>query len=378
MVLTGGPGTGKTTTTRGIIKALQQQGLNITCAAPTGKAADRMSEVTGLKTSTIHRLIGCKPKDDETEKIEAKKRIYTDVLIVDESSMINVMLMDALVSMLPSYVKLILIGDIDQLPAIGAGNVLSDIIKSGNIPVVKLTEIYRQAKESKIITTAHNIINGTVDNIDLNNKKDSDFFFMEANYNEHVLDNVLDLVKNRLPKKYGLNPTDIQVLVPMRIGEVATININNILQHHLNQNTVSVKYGDITYKLNDKVMQIKNNYDKDIYNGDTGTITKIDDFNETVEITYKDKVVEYEYYELEQIMLAYAITIHKSQGSEYPICVIPITMGHYKMLNRNLLYTGITRCKNMCVIVGDKKAFKIASNTIDSHHRKTNLNNYLK
>lgn len=375
MVLTGGPGTGKTTTTNGIIKALQKQNLKITCAAPTGKAADRMSEVTGLEAYTIHRLIGCKPAETDNEELKASKRITSDVLIVDESSMINILLMNALLEMVPSYVKLILIGDIDQLPAIGPGNVLSDIIKSNNIPVIKLTEIYRQAKESKIITTAHNIINN--EPVEVANTKDNDMFFIENYYNDGVIRNVVDLIKNRLPKKYGLKPTDIQVLIPMRVGDVGSININTILQSELNKSTVAIRIGDNLFKVNDKVMQIKNNYDKDIYNGDTGIITDINPEDEIITIKFKDKVLEYEPYEMDQIQLAYAITIHKSQGSEYPICIIPITMGHYKMLNRNLIYTAITRCKNMCIIVGDKKAFTIATKTLDSHHRKTNLMTYL-
>lgn len=373
MVLTGGPGTGKTTVTKGIIKALQMMELDITCAAPTGKAADKMSEVTGLQASTIHRLIGCKGSDDERSdgSLVANKRINTDVLIVDESSMINTVLMNTLLNMVSSTVKLILIGDIDQLPCIGPGNILSDIIKSEEIPVVRLTEIYRQAKDSKIITTAHGINNDI--KISLSNNKNDDLFFMRSEDDYEVINTIIDLMKNRLPKKYKLNPTDIQVLTPMRVGPLGTININKILQEALNPSRTIIIQGDNMFKLNDKVMQIKNNYDKEVFNGDTGTIIDIDVEEKIITVKFKEKEVLYEGFEMDELMLAYAITIHKSQGSEYPICIIPMRMAHYTMLKRNLIYTAITRCKNLCVLIGEERAFHIGVNTLDNKHRKTNL-----
>lgn len=374
MVLTGGPGTGKTTVTKGIIKSLEMLGMKISCAAPTGKAADRMTEVTGIQAYTIHRLIGCKPtnEDNENSEMVANNRINTDVLIIDESSMINTILMDILLSMVSDNIKLIIIGDVDQLPCIGPGNILYDIIQSNKIPVIKLTEIYRQAKSSKIITTAHNINNGI--KTDLNNKQEDDLFFIPDTYDESIINNIVNLMKNRLPRKYNIKPTDIQVLTPMRIGPIGTIALNKILQEELNSSTLKVNVGDGVFKLNDKVMQIKNNYDKDIFNGDTGIITNIDLENENLKVKFKDKIINYDFDELDELMLAYAITIHKSQGSEYPICIIPIKMSHYIMLKRNLIYTAITRCKNLCIMIGEEQAFYVASNTLDNYHRKTNLN----
>lgn len=373
MVLTGGPGTGKTTVTKGIIKALQMLNLSITCAAPTGKAADKMSEVTGLDAATIHRLIGCKGGEDENKdgSLIANKRITTDVLIVDESSMINTVLMNTLLSAVSSNIKLILIGDIDQLPCIGPGNILSDIIKSEEIPVVRLTEIYRQAKDSKIITTAHGINHD--EKINLCNSKDDDLFFMKMNDDEQLINSITDLMINRLPKKYGLKPTDIQILTPMRVGQLGTINLNKIMQTVLNPSTKCITQGDNVFKLNDKVMQIKNNYDKEVFNGDTGTIIEVDDEDKTIVVKFKDKSVLYEGFEMDELMLAYAITIHKSQGSEYPICIIPMRMAHYTMLKRNLIYTAITRCKNLCILIGETQAFYTGVNTLDNKRRRTNL-----
>ena len=280
--------------------------------------------------------------------------------------------MDTLLSMVNNRIKLIIIGDVDQLPCIGPGNILYDIIESGKIPIIKLTEIYRQASSSKIITTAHNINNGI--ETDLKNNKEDDLFFLSDNNDESIIRNIVDLVKNRLPKKYNIDSKDIQILTPMRVGSIGSITLNKILQDELNKSMIKVNVRDGIFKLNDKVMQIKNNYEKGIFNGDSGIITNIDLDNEILMVKFKDKLIDYNFDDLDELMLAYAITIHKSQGSEYPICIIPIKLSHSIMLKRNLIYTAITRCKDLCIMIGEKQAFQIASNTLDNYHRKTNLN----
>lgn len=370
MVLTGGPGTGKTTVTKGIITALMLQNKQILCAAPTGKAADRMSEATEMEASTIHRLLGYNPV--KGYQFNEERPLYGDVLIVDEMSMVNVILMKNLLNAVPIDMKLILIGDVDQLPCIGAGNILSDIISSQKIPVVKLEKIFRQAASSKIITTAHAINHGEFPN--LANKKDSDLFFITKEDEDYMVDEIVDLIKNRLPKAYNVKPTDIQLLTPMKKGVLGTTNLNEILQKELNPNGEEIKFGTTTFRVNDKVMQIKNNYDKEIFNGDSGFIQSIDKEEKTMIVVFKKQVIIYDFSELDELMLAYAVTVHKSQGSEYPIVVMPITMSHYVMLKRNLIYTGITRAKNLCVLLGQKQALYLGINTIDTTKRNTFLN----
>ena len=373
MVLTGGPGTGKTTVTKGIITALSLLNKRILCAAPTGKAADRMSEATDMEASTIHRLLGYNPQ--KGYKFNENNPLFGDVLILDETSMVNITLMSALLNAVPIDMKLIFIGDIDQLPCIGPGNILSDIIKSNKIPVVKLEKIFRQAESSKIITTAHAINHGEIPN--LVNKKDSDLFFITKLDEEDMVNDILDLVKNRLPLKYGIKPKDIQVLTPMKKGTLGSINLNDLLQKEINPNKEEIKYGTTTFKVGDKVMQIKNNYDKEIFNGDTGYIESINKEEKTLMVVFKKQVIIYDFSELDELMLAYAVTVHKSQGSEYPIVILPITMSHYIMLKRNLIYTGITRAKNLCILIGQKQSLYAGINTIDTSKRNTYLNNFL-
>ena len=373
MVLTGGPGTGKTTVTKGIITALGLLNKEILCAAPTGKAADRMSEATEMEASTIHRLLGFNPVRGYL--FNEDNPLFGDVLIVDEVSMVNVLLMNTLLKAVPKDMKLILIGDVDQLPCIGAGNVLLDLIKSEKIPVIKLDKIFRQAESSKIITTAHAINHGEFP--DITNKKDSDLFFISRNDDEVIANEIVDLVKNRLPNKYGIKPTEIQVLTPMKKGVLGTINLNELLQKEINPYGEEIKYGTVTFRVNDKVMQIKNNYDKEIFNGDTGYIQSINKEDKNLIVVFKKQVVIYEFSELDEIMLAYAVTVHKSQGSEYPIVIMPITMSHYIMLKRNLIYTGITRAKKLCIMLGQKQALYLGVNTIDTTKRNTYLNNFL-
>lgn len=369
MILTGGPGTGKTTVTRGIIRALQDEGFKIACAAPTGKAAERMEEATGMESKTIHRLLCFNPK--QGPMFDETKPLPFDVLIIDESSMINVKLMDTFLSAVPYSAKLILIGDVDQLPSIGAGNVLKDIIGSNEIPVVRLEKIFRQAQSSRIIINAHQINHGVMPNF--SNKDSNDFFFIPSTDNEEVSNKVIELVTKRLPKAYGVPAKDIQVLTPMKVGDLGTVILNNNLQSIINPVGKSIKYGLTTFRVGDKVMQIKNNYDKDVFNGDTGTIVDIDENCKIIVVQFKNNQVFYDQKDFEQLILAYASTIHKSQGSEYDIVVIPITKAHYVMLQRNLIYTAITRAKKICVLVGDISMIKYCISHVVVDNRLTTL-----
>lgn len=356
MVLTGGPGTGKTTTTVGIIYTFISLGKKILLAAPTGRAAKRLSEATGREAKTIHRLLEASPNG--VYKRNEKNTLHGDVLIVDECSMIDLMLMNALVKALPPSMHLVLVGDADQLPSVGAGNVLQDIIRSHCFPVVSLSEIHRQAKSSRIITNAHRINAGQFP--DLSNNKGTDFFFIDKDDPQCAADEIVHLVTGRLPSYTGISAKSIQVLSPMRRGPVGTDQLNMRLQEALNPSAFGIRRNGILFRVGDKVMQIRNNYDRDVYNGDMGFIQEIDMENSTVSVLFDEKLVQYDTTDLDEIMLAYAVTIHKSQGSEYPVVVLPVMMTHYIMLQRNLLYTGITRAKKCLVLLGSKKSIGIA------------------
>lgn len=389
LVLTGGPGTGKTTTTLGIITAFREAGARILLAAPTGRAAKRLSEATGMEAKTIHRLLESKPP--EGYKRNEENPLEGDVLIVDECSMIDVMLMYNLLKAVPDTMTLILVGDIDQLPSVGAGNVLRDIIDSDCIPVVRLTRIFRQAQTSRIIMNAHRINKGQMP--DISNGKQSDFFFIDmdkeierqglATGDSAVIADVsarqiVTLVNDKLPKYYRIPSREIQVLTPMQKGLVGATNLNQMLQQAINKNETGLKRGGYVYKVNDKVMQIRNNYDKDVYNGDIGTITSIDMEERSLKVNIDGKDVEYDVSELDELTLAYATTIHKSQGSEYPIVVIPVLMNHYVMLQRNLIYTGITRAKKVLVLVGTRKALSYSIHNVVVQKRNTMLKERIK
>ncbi len=370
MVLTGGPGTGKTTTTLAIIKIFQKLNAGILLAAPTGRAAKRMSEATGMEAKTIHRLLEYSPL--EGYKKNAESTLECDVLIIDETSMVDTILMYNLLKAVSNETVVILVGDVDQLPSVGAGNVLKDIIESGTVDVVKLTRIFRQAQGSAIITNAHRINKGETPNLKGGSK--SDFFFVEEDEPQKVVETIKDLCVRRLPNYYKVDPVnDIQVLCPMQRGEAGAFNLNLILQEALNPGDVSIKYGGTVYKLKDKVMQIKNNYDKNVFNGDIGTITNIDTEDKTLIISFDGVDVEYDATELDEVVLAYATTVHKSQGSEYKIVVAPFTMQHYMMLQRNLLYTCVTRAKKILVLVGSRKAIGIAVSNNKTQKRNTML-----
>lgn len=384
MILTGGPGTGKTTTTYGIIAAYKAYGLKILLAAPTGRAAKRMTEATGLEANTIHRLLECKPPEgyqkDEENPLEG------DVLIVDECSMIDIVLMNSLLKAIPPHMRLIMVGDIDQLPSVGAGNVLRDIIDSGSFPVIRLTRIFRQAQTSRIIMNAHRINEGKMP--DISNGKNTDFFFMENEDAEAVVPQIVDLVKTKLPRYYHVESREIQVLTPMQRGVVGATNLNLALQEAINPTEHEIfmrgrgavmmpketlRRSGFAFREADKVMQIKNNYDKEVFNGDIGIIEAVDAENRTLKVNFDNRSVEYDITELDELVHAYATTIHKSQGSEYPIVVIPILMNHFVMLQRNLIYTGITRAKKILVLVGTKKALSYAVRNMTVLKRNTLL-----
>ncbi|MDE5759541.1 MAG: ATP-dependent RecD-like DNA helicase [Bacteroides sp.] len=369
MVLTGGPGTGKTTTTQGIIAALKSMGLSILLAAPTGRAAKRMSEATGMEAKTIHRLLEYNPKDGYKRNDE--NPLEGDALIVDECSMIDIILMNNLMKALPADMRLVLVGDIDQLPSVGAGNVLRDIIDSEKIPVIRLTRIFRQAQASRIVMSAHAINKGQFP--DISNGKQTDFFFMQMEEPEQVAETIVNLVKERLPKAYKRPASDIQVLTPMQRGVVGATNLNTALQAVLNTSQLALNRSGYSFRQGDRVMQLRNNYDKDVFNGDLGYVEKVNLEERTLQVDFDGKLVEYEVSELDELTLAYATTIHKAQGSEYPIVVMPVLMTHYVMLQRNLIYTGITRAKKICVLVGTKKALSFAIRNMSVLKRNTKL-----
>lgn len=369
MVLTGGPGTGKTTTTQGIIAALKAMGLRILLAAPTGRAAKRMSEATGMEAKTIHRLLEYNPKDGY--KRNDDNPLEGDALIVDECSMIDLLLMNNLMKAIPAGMRLVLVGDIDQLPSVGAGNVLRDIIDSKRIPVIRLTRIFRQAQESRIVMSAHAINKGVFP--DTSNGKNTDFFFIQQEDPEQAVDTIVKLVKERLPNAYKRPTSDIQVLTPMQRGVVGAANLNMALQTVLNPGQVSLNRSGYSFRQGDRVMQLRNNYDKEVFNGDLGYIERVDMEDRTLFVCFDGRTVEYDVSELDELTLAYATTIHKSQGSEYPIVVMPVLMTHYVMLQRNLIYTGITRAKKICVLVGTKKALSFAIRNLSVLKRNTKL-----
>ena len=369
MVLTGGPGTGKTTTTQGIIAALKTAGLRVLLAAPTGRAAKRMSEATGMDAKTIHRLLEYNPQDGYKRGDE--NPLDGDALIVDECSMIDILLMNNLMKAVPVTMRLVLVGDIDQLPSVGAGNVLRDIIDSQKIPVVRLTRIFRQAQKSRIVMSAHAINQGRFP--DTSNGRDTDFFFMKEEDPERAAESIVRLVKERLPRAYRESPDRIQVLTPMQRGVVGAANLNLLLQQALNPSGPSLNRGGYTYRQGDRVMQLRNNYDKDVFNGDLGYIREVDTEERTLKVDFDGKWVEYDVTELDELTLAYATTIHKAQGSEYPIVVMPVLMTHFVMLQRNLIYTGITRAKKICVLIGATKALAYAVRNVSVLKRNTSL-----
>lgn len=370
MVLTGGPGTGKTTTTLGIICAYQRAGCQVILAAPTGRAAKRMSEAAGMEAKTIHRLLEYKPPEGYQRNEE--KPLEGDVLILDECSMIDIMLMYNLLKAIPEHMTLIMVGDTDQLPSVGAGNVLKDVMASGCIPVVRLSRIFRQAQGSRIILNAHRINKGEA--IDMRGGKDSDFFFASEETNEGIVERLVKYCTENLPRYYHADPLrDIQVLTPMQRGTVGAANLNQVLQEAMNPQGPALRRGGVCYRVRDKVMQIRNDYDKEVFNGDIGTIRRVDLEDREITVDFDGREVAYDVTELGELALAYATTIHKAQGSEYPIVVMPFSMSHFVMLQRNLLYTGVTRAKKILVLIGEKKAVFYAVRNGQMAERNTRL-----
>lgn len=377
MVITGGPGTGKTTLVQTLIKILEAKELNIKLCAPTGRAAKRLSETTGLEATTIHRLLEIDPTQGGF-KYNEDNRLSCDYLIVDESSMIDVTLFFALIKALPENAGLLLVGDVDQLPSVGAGQVLKDIINSNMITTVRLNQIFRQSATSDIITNAHNVNKGILPNLG-SHKENSDFYFIEAETGDDIINKIITMICQRIPKKFNLDPVnDIQPLCPMQRGGSGARLLNSELQKALNPNHQEgiAKFGQV-FALGDKVMQMENNYDKDTYNGDIGIISAIDKDEQEITIDFYGNKVEYDYADLDQITLSYATTIHKSQGSEYPAIIIPITMQSYMMLRRNLIYTAITRGKKLVIVIGEKKAFAMAVRDSKSSNRYSKLKDWL-
>jgi len=360
MVITGGPGTGKTTIINAILKIFSTIKTRIMLAAPTGRAAKRMSEATGHEAKTIHRMLEYNMRKGGFQKNE-ESPLDCDLLIIDEASMIDMLLMHHLLKAIPVAATFIMVGDVNQLPSVGAGNVLKDIIDSSIIPVVQLNEIFRQAKESSIIVNAHKINEGIIPNLKASPEKLDDFYFIEQEEPEKALEMIIHLVRQRIPKRFGFDSVnDIQVLSPMHRGTVGAGNLNVELQKALNPGEEGVLRGGRLFRVNDKVMQIVNNYDKEVYNGDIGRISSIDEEEKEVKVIVDDREIVYDYSDLDELVHAYAVSIHKSQGSEYPAVVIPILIQHYMLLQRNLLYTGVTRGKKLVIIVGTKKAMAIA------------------
>ena len=373
-VLTGGPGTGKTTTTMGIIETYQERGAKILLAAPTGRAAKRMSEVTRMEAKTIHRLLEMKPS--EGFQRNENNKLTGDVLIVDECSMIDIILMNSLMKAVPDNMSVIFVGDVDQLPSVGAGKVLSDMLASGVIPYVRLDKIFRQAQRSRIITNAHKINHGEMPYL---TDKNSDFLFMAEEEDELALersqkaaDRIVKLCTEIMPQ-WKINSDDIQVLTPMRRGAVGSAELNLRLQAALNPENVALKRAGFEYRVKDRVMQIRNNYDKAVFNGDIGIVTSISPEDNTLTVNFDGRRINYDVTDLDELVLAYATTIHKSQGSEFPYVIMPVMMSHYVMLQRNLLYTGVTRAKKGLIIVGEKKAVYIAVKNNKIVERNTKL-----
>jgi len=400
LVVTGGPGVGKTTIVRGIVSILARKGLRVALAAPTGRAAKRLSEATGQPATTLHRLLEWKPAEGVFARA-AGRTLEADLLVVDEASMLDVRLAADLVSALASGTRLVLVGDVDQLPSVGPGTVLRDVIASGVVPTVRLTEIFRQAGQSLIVVNAHRIHDGQLPELgappppEAHGEDKRDFFFLEEDDPVAAAQLIRDLVTTRLPRRYGLAAHDIQVLSPMHRGDLGAGNLNQLLQQALTADAPGLTRGGRTFRAGDKVMQIRNDYDKDVFNGDIGRVERVaragssedsasrepggpGDGGESLAskslvVRFDDREIAYDYDELDELQLAYAATVHKSQGSEYPAVVIPVHTQHFVMLQRNLLYTAVTRARRLVVLVGARKALAMAVRNVEVARRCSRL-----
>ncbi len=377
-VVTGGPGVGKTTLLDTILRILKAKGVRLLLAAPTGRAAKRMSEQTGIEAKTVHRLLEVDPKHGGFKK-GLDDPLECDLLIIDETSMVDVPLMNAITKAIPQRSGLLLLGDVDQLPSVGPGRVLADVIESGAIAIARLTEVFRQAAESRIVVNAHRINRGEMPGWPRPGSE-SDFYFVECKDPEDGAAKVVEIVRKRIPQRFGLDPIrDVQVLCPMQRGALGARALNADLQKALNPNPSSrvERFGSV-FLPNDKVMQTENDYDKEVFNGDVGTVAAIDEDEGILIVSFDGREVEYVFNELDTLVPAYAITIHKSQGSEYPAVVITLATQHYTMLARNLLYTAVTRGKRLVIVVGQRRALAIAVRTSNARRRWTKLDEWLR
>jgi exodeoxyribonuclease V alpha subunit len=376
-IITGGPGVGKTSSLDALLRLVLAKGMKVALAAPTGRAAKRMSEQTGLEAKTIHRLLEINPKHGGFSRNE-ENPLECDLLVIDETSMVDVPLMHALLKALPGRSALLLVGDVDQLPSVGPGQVLADLIASGSLPVARLLEVFRQAAESRIIVNAHRINRGEMPEVPKTGET-SDFFFVEVAAPEDGVPKVIEIIRDRIPRRFGLDPLkDVQVLCPMNRGALGARNLNLELQRVLNPNPPAfVERFGWRFAPGDRVMETVNDYDRDVFNGDLGTIVRIDDEEGALVASFDGREVTYPFAELDTLVPSYATTIHKSQGSEYPAVIIPVVTQHYAMLARNLLYTGVTRGKTLVVLVGQRRAIAIAVRGGQMKRRWTKLAEWL-
>ena len=377
MVITGGPGVGKTTIVNAILRILAAKGVRIALCAPTGRAAKRMSEATGREAKTIHRLLEIDPARGRFKR-DADKPLECDLLVIDETSMVDVPLMHALAKALPERAALLAVGDVDQLPSVGPGQVLADMIASGAVPVARLTEVFRQAAHSRIVVNAHAVNAGRLPDLS-RPEGESDFYFVRADDPEAAVARILEIVRTRVPRRFGLDPVrDVQVLCPMNRGGVGARSLNVALQAALNPaGELRVERFGWTYAPGDKVMQVENDYDREVYNGDIGFVANVKPDEGEVSVLFDGRALAYGFGELDALMPAYATTIHKAQGSEYPVVVIPVLTQHYAMLQRNLLYTGVTRGKRLVVLVGQHRAVAIATQAVSGRRRWSKLREWL-
>jgi exodeoxyribonuclease V alpha subunit len=375
LVITGGPGVGKTTLVRTLLLILQSKGVRCLLCAPTGRAAKRLADMTGTEARTIHRLLEGNPAAGGFQRNE-QHPLEADLLVIDECSMVDVPLMHHLLRAVPPTAAVLFVGDVDQLPSVGPGCVLRDLIDSRTLPVIRLTEVFRQAAQSRIVTSAHRINHGLLPESSPRGEL-SDFYFIERDDPDAIAQTLLDVVQNRIPQRFGLDPIqDIQVLSPMNRGSLGIRELNLRLQSTLNPGNPDephVERFGWRFQPRDKVMQLENNYDKDIFNGDIGRILTIDPVDQELTVRFDQRNVAYTFGELDELTLAYAITIHKSQGSEFPAVVIPLAMQQYLLLQRNLIYTGVTRGKRLVTLIGQRKAFTIAVRTHHTHRRYSGL-----
>jgi exodeoxyribonuclease V alpha subunit len=381
LILTGGPGTGKTFTTRTIVALWKAMGKEIALASPTGRAAQRLSEMTGQEAKTVHRLLEFDPKNMKFKR-DSMNPLTANALVIDESSMMDLFLSHSLVKAIAPETQVLLVGDIDQLPSVGPGNVLSDLIASGSVPVVKLTEVFRQAAASQIVGNAHRINQGQFPQLErVSHQPKSDCLWLSVDEPEHGVQAIRDLIESYIPT-LGFNPAqDVQVLCPMTRGEVGTRNLNQVLQELVNPPQVGkteLTFGSTTYRVGDRVFQKVNDYNREVFNGDLGVVEGIDLEEQETTVRYENRSVTYDLADLNEIALAWAVTIHKSQGSEYPVVILPMFMQHYMMLSRNLLYTGLTRARKLAIILGSQKAIGLAVKQIRDRERYTLLDRRLK